>query len=219
MKKVFAFFLAMMMLFSFAIAEDELPEITFRGARLGATLGEVKETLECSPHKGSAWQYYNVSDILNQKIGLLNVSINENTAAQRVILADDYLLVEDVAGYQPNYTSAFFIRPVADGKLIAEDDSAIFYAGIYTFVESKEQTKVLYKDIASKLTSLYGEPQKDGSRLYWRGKDSTEIDLILNGTQFVRLSYVWTEAQELIDTAYAVPAEPAPDNSSNRNGL
>lgn len=106
-----------MLLFSFAIAEEELPEITFRGAKLGATLGEVKETLECSPYKGSAWQYYNVSDILNQDIGLLNNCFTENPAAQRVILADDNLLVEDVAGYQPNYTSAFFIRPVADGKI------------------------------------------------------------------------------------------------------
>lgn len=223
MKKVFALLLAVMMMACVAFAEEtkeELPEINFRGATLGATLGEVKDILECNVYKGSAWSYYNVGDILNSDISMLINGYPENANAERVILANEYLSVEDVAGYEPDMTSVYFVRPVIDGKLVTDDDSAIFYAGIYTFIESKEQTKVLYEDIANKLTSLYGEPQKDGSRLYWLGKDNTEIDLILNGTQFVRLSYVWLDAQALIDTAYtAVVNEPAVDNSTNTNGL
>ena len=221
MKKVLAVFMAMLLpVCAGAALAEELPEVTFRGARLGATLGEVRETLGCSVSKGSAWSYYAVEDIQNPDIGFLNNCFEENKDAGSVILADEYMSVDDVAGYKPSMTAVCFVRPVADGALVTEDDSAIFYAGVYTFVESKDKTKPLFEDLAGKLTALYGQPNKDGSRLYWLCRDNTEIDLILNGSQVVRLSYVWTEAQSLMeDACNAAAARGSQDNSSITNGL
>lgn len=67
MKKVLALLLTLMMFSCVAVAEEtteELPEINFRGATLGTTLGEVKDILECNVRNGDRRTIHSVDELL-----------------------------------------------------------------------------------------------------------------------------------------------------------
>lgn len=143
--------------------------------------------------------------------------------APDVFLSDDMLDVDDVAGYMPFQSLAFFVRPVENGSLVQENDRAVLYAGVYLFEFGTKEVEDNYRDILGKLTSIYGEPISENRGFLWQGANQTVIHLTNGGaerTNVVRLSYLWTDAQQMIDEAYAVVAdEPAVDNSTNTNGL
>lgn len=110
MKKVLALLLVVMMMACVALAEEtteKLPEINFRGATLGATLGEVKEILECNVRNGNRYTIYTVNELLKNDLIWITMGDKDEKAAN-VYLADEEMFVDDVAGYSPIQSFAFF---------------------------------------------------------------------------------------------------------------
>ncbi len=227
MKKTLCLLMALVMLLGATgvCAEEtqELPEIDFRGVKLGSTLADVQTVLEVNPHNAETFCGTDLSEImfdfyyyaspkyahpenpgcfLDEEIGYLNL---------------------DVAGYEADHVGMYFVRPVIDGIISDDNSEAIFYAGSYSFSSGDINTTV--DDLEKKLTTLYGTPEKQkingGTALVWYGADDTAISLWSYGTgPYAGLSYVWLGAEALIDEAKNAYEAPAPvDNTNNFDGL
>lgn len=239
MKKAIALIIAMILMATTMCSAigEELPEFSFRGVKFGTTLEQAKAILgdaeECSDSDASEFDAF-----LQEYFHTSFESVPEEVASKMYLITS--FDVEDVAGYRA-WCKALFVRPVIDGKLVEDNDQAIFYAGGYRIEASSnnvDDSIIIYRDILEKMTGLYGEPyEKDiikGIRTCtnWKidcdnkpddGIDC-EIDMFSLSTYFVRLNYVWLDAQTLLEEAYSaasdlVIAKPTVDNSKSVNGL
>ncbi len=234
MKKVFCLLMAFALLGTagaFAEEAQELPEIDFRGIKLGAALADVQAIMEIVTEPAEGYYGTNLSDILFGRCWIISGGLwepySEDPACFLWMELQTWsrLNIGDVAGHEPQFTEMFFVRPVIDGMISADDAKAVFYAGSYTFFDSGGATA---NDLEAKLTALYGAPEKpevnkpgwDGwCALVWHGADDTVISLFSNGRE-VRLSYAWLGAEALIEEARNAYETPAPvDNTGNFNGL
>lgn len=238
MKKLVALMLAVMMslaLIGAAFGEvAELPEINFRSIAFGSTWAEFRDNIDLLKDEypqgfGPAWEGipYRVEDIV--LYGNYNYNNENNPLLKDVIFCsnglDYYYRVNSltVAGYQTNESEVFFVRPVVDGTIVADDDSAIFYAAYYEFGNSDDAMET---DLNTKLSGIYGTPEnitdEQGNNLIvWYGANDTEVTLFRDGSS-IRLVYAWRGAEALIDEALAVAEAnqpPAEDISGDTSGL
>ncbi len=205
----------------------KLPEIDFRGIKLGATLAQVQEMLGLDPYKPETFCGTDLSDIMFDFCWF---------AAPKYMHPENpdcFLYGEighvdsnrNIAGHDAAWTELYFVRRTDDGEVSANDAEAVFYAGSYSFdAFSGNDIDAIIDDLEKKLTVLYGVPEKQksngGNALVWYGADDTAISLWSYEHSYARLSYVWLGAEALIEEARNAYEAPAPvDNSSNFNGL
>lgn len=229
MKKLLCLALALIMLFSCVVtlAEEDLPEINFRGYEFGSTLAEIKKTLEAEGVHGdyASGRKSVISegrDIIDKLTGSENyygndadkkLFINYNAYRQ----GTEWKEIE-VAGYVTTYW-LLFIRPEQSGQLVEKDDEAIFYAGCYIILHDSKEKDSIFFDLINKLSGLYGEAKVEEYSASWQGDGDTMIVLSAEAYgDIMTLNYVWCGAEELIEEAYSTIPEPE-DISNNTTGL
>ena len=229
MRKCLALLCTLLLLPCLSLAEETLPPLAFFGVELGAPLSEACAVWDCTAVSGAEDEYYHfrLADMTDRQNYVWNEVPNEEPCPEVFLVAQ--LRSDEVAGYAPNLTCAFFIRPVTDGVLSSSEEDALLYAGYYDFW-SVPDTKAMADDLTAKLNGLYGPAgetgkvdwYKAGTKTVWHVGDSAAI--VLNtypDNRNVRLSYVLLNADELIEAACAaVPSgvEPTRDPAST-NGL
>lgn len=247
MKKILALLLAVLMLASIGCAwaegtTEELPEIAFRDVQLGENCGKFKKTVDVLKNETILKGFYPAHEYLTYRIDdiILYWDFNQNNETNNNALLKDVVLFGEigtyfnynggtlVAGYKPSRVDAFFVRPVADGAIVANDDAAIFYAAYYAFNNCDDAMEA---DLTSKLSSLYGtagnttvEQSKNapGNKyIVWYGANDTEVTLYRSG-RTICIVYAWRGAEALIDEALAIAEAnqpPAKDVSGDTSGL
>lgn len=226
MKKIFCLLMALVMLMGatgvFAEETQELPEIDFRGVKLGSTLAEMQTVLEDNPYNAETYCGTDLSDIMFDTYYLLSPHYTHPENPVCFLEGARLANGRNVAGYEATYVGTYFVRPVTDGVISTDNAETVFYAGSYGFEGGDIDTMV--DDLEKKLTTLYGTPEKqkvnDGTALIWYGANDTAISLWSYGRYpYVGLSYVWLGAETLIEEARNA-YDPAPvDNTNNYNGL
>jgi len=193
MKKLLCLVCVAMMLVSCSAFAEELPEIDFSGIKLGSTAAEVDETVgkQLTHCIGRNNTFYRTRDMATHIFG---DSYNDDEVyADKLTLYIDGFGSNSIFGYDLLTSRLFFVRPIKDGVIEADDNNSIFYAGVYTFVSDKT-TK---KELTSKLNAQYGKAKKEGKVLVWYGANSTAIILGSSGGS-VQLVYAYLEG----DTMY-----------------
>lgn len=202
-----------------AEVEEGLPQIDFRGAKLGSTAAEALSVLGItSPLSDSMSTLPITVESISEyePISLNGVYGKEYEAAVYNKFAFCDASFDDVAGYKPAWSQLFFIKSIQDGVVSDVMEESIFYGALYIFYD---KDKSIEKDLVSKLTGIYGQPDKKGEKYVWNGANDTAITLNKVGFTELNLSYVWNGATPLIDEAIAISAnEETPANTST-NGL
>lgn len=222
MKRFFALALTICLL-ALSLPAFAQPEFNFRGIPFQTTLKEVTKELECSAKPAEEWHGCSIED-LTTRGSYMAYPINESDPRAPYL----YLVSEtsgiEVAGHKSLCGTLFFVRPVDKGELSQKDEDAVFYAGSYDFFGDAE---FAFNDLMAKLTALYGAPvaaKDEGNNNYytWNGANDTAIVIhrIDNVIGYLRLSYIWLGAQELIAAANEAYIEPEPAlPNGDYNGL
>lgn len=216
-------------------------EILFMDIPWGTTYKLVNEQhgeLGLYPMNGESYKTYSIDDITlgdykgidfeYTDINVIGICYNNNI---------------NVAGYTTSDVSLYFSYiPNADGSLNQEADNSILYGARYEF-EAKNLAE-MQKDLTEKITSIYGEPQKETSAidiyknenyyLFWYGQNDTLLVLNAFNTENdtsgvfedeITLSYVWLKGDDYLKKASDILKEQAikeeADNygSGNTDGL
>lgn len=215
MKKLFIACLVLFLFSCTAIAEDNLPEINFRGLKLGSTASEVFAILgdtDPSLSHGQNDCSYAPVNVAGNSIGLRNPEDNKNN---EIAILEYCLNNRELAEHECWETRLYFVKPVVDGVLAEDEMDSIFYAGTYTLdIAAKD-------DIKAKLTELYGKPEKgqhNRKESYtWYGKNNTVIymtqdDILKN---FLGISYAWLGFEDVFsETCTYLENQRAMDSSS-----
>lgn len=236
MKRIFALILAVMMLGTACLAE-ELPEIRFLGVAFGTTLGEIEAEANKNIFAASP-SYGYVPRVIDELItGSDTFMLVSDDIAGDAVLQESCSEVQEVAGHSCT-TNRYYVRPVIDGELDMNDDHAILYAGRYRINNLKlieDKSEMIINDLTEKLTQLYGTPVVEereevvvvfattvtqlASVTTWYGADNVEVVLYSSSSGQVILTYVWRDAQALIDAACECIDVETVDNSINFGGL
>lgn len=134
----------------------------------------------------------------------------------------------EVAGFDPSDTCACYIYMTGDdGKLIKDDDAALFYMGWYEFYHSYfVDPEAIYNDLLTKLTSLYGEPAADIGETdedlwtdTWTDSSRNIIRLLINGmdddkNHDVTLTYYAAGSDDYLDVAKDALLQEAAENEA-----
>lgn len=134
------------------------------------------------------------------------------------IIANAHNGETDVAGYTTSEICLYFAFLPVDGILTKSENDSAMYGAQYTF-EPKNLNE-MSNDLISKLTTLYGEPDKTTTRsdlwnvqyeyTYWYGANDTEavlkkVDASEDTTDLyddeIIISYVWKKGDELLQNA------------------
>ena len=203
---------------------EELPEIQFRDAAFGTTIGQMR-----AEHNIDPWTYTRVYygaglDWYIEEAGFELANIKNEDP----VLMEYVLDVKEAAGYDCS-TYRYYVRPVKDGTLVTDDDQAQLFLGTYRlYAPSIEAAPDAVKDLIGKLSQLYGTPEvkeqyspikKESPSSVtgiWHGADDTAIILYwCDISNCIDLMYAWHGAQPLLDAAYGYEQ----DHSNNFNGL
>lgn len=220
MKKILCIILSLIALFSCsALAEEtaDLPAIDFRGYPLGSALADME-----FEDRKNIYSLYDGHAATIEELITSNATVWFDDNKNEATLLYYNFWVDEVAGYHVSDANMFFIRPVVDGMISENDDEAIFFAGKYDFLLNNKGEEA-YNDLASKLTTLYGEPEtkkdvRGQTVLFWYGLNDTAITLYRRRGD-VTLAYVWLGAETLIEEARNAYVEPVVDNAENMSGL
>ena len=202
-----------------AEAAEDLPHIDFRGAELGSTAAEVSSALGEELYltdSGSQLPVTTDQISIYEPISLNGVYGKEYKPEVYNKFAYFQASFDDVAGHDPMFSFLLFVKPIQDGVVSDVVEDSIFYGGCYLF---NDNDKSIQADLTDKLTGLYGEPEKEGDLVIWRGANDTAITMSKVGPTELNLSYVWYGADSLIEEAIAISEnEETPANDST-NGL
>ena len=125
-----------------------------------------------------------------------------------------------VAGYDVSQLTLYFAHlPDGSGTLTRDDAHTAFYMGYYT--RHPTNTDVVYEDLKSKLTSLYGDCRAEDSDLcFWYGADRTMISLARYhanfGSDTIYIAYGYEGGEDWILKAYEIETHvdyEVPDDS------
>lgn len=123
----------------------------------------------------------------------------------------------EVAGYTTSEMELYFAYVAQDGVLSKTEENSSLYGAKYKF-EAMDLAS-MSTDLISKLSSLYGEPEKDTEDLdysgnkytytYWYGANDTELVLKTQDAEEdnelysdeVVISYAWRKGDEILQTA------------------
>lgn len=206
-----------------AEVEEGLPQIDFRGAKLGTSFGEVKDTLEIG-HLSDLWYGIVTPDELATEYW--------NPDYENYILS--YFMVGvidgvEVAGFTPSQARVNFYKSVVNGEASENEDECVFYGAYYRFDEGDLDR--IREELKEKLSKLYGEPQKrdisfslygftDNYTVFtWKGQNNVEVTLTEeSGRPYVTLAYLWNGAKTIIENILSTPY-PEIDTEGNMTGL
>ncbi len=140
-----------------------------------------------------------------------------------------------VAGTTPSRTYMYYMYPISEaGEVIASNDDAEFYLGIYEYSQSDyQELDALFEDFTNKLTSLYGECYKyvgddvDYYRNEWIDSKGNTVKMLLFPSSSLRIAYEAGDATERLDQLKATidektrldQAEARKGNEDNTDGL
>lgn len=157
------------------------------------------------------------------------------------ILANAFNEEIDVAGYTTKEMELYFAYTINDGTLNKTEQDSALYGATYRFEALDLES--MSTDLLAKLTSLYGEPEKDtidsdfmGNKYtftYWYGANDTELVLKTRKTKedrelysdTISISYAWRKGDELLQAASdalkadAQSAEAGVYGNGDTNGL
>lgn len=216
MKKLLITCLVLFLFSCAAIADDNLPEINFRGLKLGATASEVFAILgKTDPHLYYGNNYCSYAPI-NVACNSIGLRIPDDSKNNEMAILEYYLNNDELAGHPCWSTCLYFVKPVVDGSMVESDMDSIFYAGTYALDNSAKD------DIKAKLTELYGKPEKgkhNKKESYtWYGKDNVVIYMTEDSQiqNFLGISYAWLGFEEVFKETCTYLEEncPAKDTSS-----
>ena len=225
MKRILSMLCLVIMVFSCsAMAEENTPEINFRGMKLGSTAAEVSTILSAegsslSLSAAHAHLSYLPKDAAYVSVSLSPAAIQNNEHNEDVILIS-YTPSVEVAGHTTWTGVLCFVRPVVDGVLAENDMDSLFYAGTYALDISAKD------DLKKKLTDLYGKPEKgkhNKKECYtWYGANNTAIHMTEHNfmSNFLGLSYVWLGFDDVYQASCAyLDAQPESADAANTAGL
>lgn len=212
------------------LGEGEPRDIAFRGVVLGSTAEEAMSALDVKDGlmHGYDWASYRIEDIgASTAIGLTSPN-GVTPFATDIALSTWVNDVEEVGGYKPEATELVFVRPVTENGLEQDDNKAIFYGGDYIFTPESKQQQDQYKDLAGKLTKLYGKGEqtkgKGRTATVWQGANNTTVILTTyDNVNVITLTYALANGNELVQAAVDYmekqqSAKPTVDPNST-NGL
>ena len=236
MKKVISILLILVLLMvsCSAFAGDEHSEpILFRGAQWGSSLDEVKKFIPdgVKMRDLKITEYWYPMDSLmndgNDWGSQYKAEMGGYSYAQSSSLKD-----VKVAGYDIEDLYLYFMYvPGEDGLLVKDDaHTALIYA--YYKLEPKNPDAV-YDDLISKLTSLYGDVDREESSTglidrkmsQWNGADGTMVsvfreDYSTTGSHYIYIKYGFKGGDDLMKAAYdATVLEESKGAASNVDGL
>lgn len=197
---------------SSASSEKSLPEIRFRDLELGITAAEVFSALGDE----APWLDYgkSYSSYLPIDAAECGHAPGDNLHNEKAILIYN-LNNNELAGHECWATCLYFVKPVADDRLVEDEMESIFYAGTYALDISAKD------DLKAKLTELYGKPVKGKHNrkdaYTWYGKNNTAIYMtqskqIIN---YLGISYAWLGFDDIFeDTCAYLDAQPSSPNDS-----
>ena len=159
------------------------------------------------------------------------------------IFAVPYDCQIDVAGYTTEPVELYFVHTINNGILEKTVESSALYGAKYNF-EAKNLEEMT-NDLVNKLSSVYGEPEKNTSDIdwignqytyyQWYGENNTGLSLISEkisddfmseySYDSITISYAWENGDELLQAAddcrenEEIDAEASSYGSSDVNGL
>lgn len=226
MKKILLVFLCLLVCFSSAAAFAESAEdsdlsgkfeVKFRGIEFGTAGAEFQQKLAAGmplssmPSSPEANLTCYVSDIIVNGDHFTDTS-RSTPDAQYAVLHKSISValwsqsISKLAYHPFREAAAVFVRPVADGRIVEDDEQAIFYAAYYTFDDDA------MPDLLARMTYEYGEPESmqdacGNTFAVWKEANDTEIAIYGN-----RLVYAWRGAEALIEQALAAEAAHTPSS-------
>lgn len=216
MKKLLITCLVLFLFSCAAIADDNLPEINFRGLKLGATASEVFAILgDTNPSLSNGRNYcsYAPINVAGNSIGL---TVPDDSKNNEMAILEYCFNNKELAGHECWETRLYFVKPVVDGSLVENEMDSVFYAGTYALDNSAKD------DIKAKLTELYGKPEKgkhNKKESYtWYGKNNVAIYMTEDSEirNYLGISYAWLGFEEVFKETCTYLEEncPAKDTSS-----
>lgn len=141
----------------------------------------------------------------------------------------------EVAGYTTSEVSLYFAYNIVDGKLNKIEEESSLYGARYVFLtENLQETS---NDLKQKITSIYGEPQKETTDTdiydnqytytYWYGQNSTVLVMKTQNSENdttdlyedeITLAYAWLKGDELLQSASDYLKEEAIEKEQENYG-
>ena len=224
LKKLFIACLTLFLFACSAIAEDNLPEISFRGMKLGATAGEIATIFEnegkfLSLSSGDPDCSYSPKDAAYAFMAR-TYDVKDGKYNKEAILIN-YESSMEIAGHSTWGGIMCFVKPIVNGCISENEMDSIFYAGTYAFDISAK------KDLKNKLTELYGKPEKstyNKNEIYtWYGKNNTAIYMTENRkaiSNFLGITYAWLGFDQVFkETFDYLEANSITPNMNSTSGL
>lgn len=215
-------------------------EILFRNAPWGISFSEAYEKLpeyKLYPLVIRPFETFSIDQIVNDKEGI--EFANKNIG----LLGITYNHCVRIAGFTTSDIKLYFAYKPVDGLLTKKESDSALYAARYEFVTPIIQT--FEADMTTKLTALYGTPDKteydrnkwgkDIKTIYWYGANDTGLALtltyeppsmkVLNPKDSAMLTYYTSKGDEWLKAAsdaeaYKETFKPnASADSSDSSGL
>lgn len=141
----------------------------------------------------------------------------------------------EVAGYKTRDVNLYFSYVPVNGILTKKESDSALYGARYEF--DTTNLKAMYSDLTTKLSSIYGEPNKTTTDAdmwgmvytytYWYGQNDTMV--VLKGTNAendsigiykdeIFISYVWGNGDNLLQTASDTLKKQAKDKENSIYG-
>ena len=207
-----------------ALADGKDGQILFREIPWGSTYNEVISRLPNGIEMKSpvgVYHWYPLHEVMSfdtgigktawTDLGFLSQTEENATAGMKV------------AGYDVSQIHLYFAYlPDASGKLPRDDAHTAFFCGYYTI--HPIDVDVVYEDLKSKLTSLYGACTEDNSNLcFWYGANDTMLSLARFRSNFgsntIYIVYGYAGNDWILD-AYEIETYVETENpSSSTEGL